>query len=160
MKVEYINAFLNSAAYVLDQFGETSIETGTVSVKDEPIPSFEVGIVLGIVGDLVGEVILSMSQDTARGLAGKMMMMGGPSESLGTMEQSALGEFGNIVSGGALTRLYDGGVKLNISPPIVITGKAVTVQTHKVKTIAVEIKASFGVIETNVGLHEKTMVKK
>ena len=154
MKVEYINAFLNSAAYVLDQFGEESIETGSITVKDEPIPSLEVGIILGIVGDLVGEVIISMSEDTAKALAGKMMM-GGPAEELGMMEQSALGEFGNMVSGGAVTRLYDAGVKLNISPPIVISGQAVNVQTHKVQTIAVEIKPSFGVIETNVGLHEK-----
>lgn len=158
MKVEYVNAFLNSAAYVLAQFGEDTIDVGSISVKDEPIPSFEVGIVLGIVGDLVGEVIFSMSDLVARNLAGKMMM-GDTVESLSGMELSALGEFGNIVAGGAVTRLYDQGVKLSISPPLVITGSGICVKTHKIKTIAVEIRPSFGIIEANVGLHEKSLVE-
>jgi chemotaxis protein CheX len=71
------------------------------------------------------------------------------------MAQSALGEFGNIVSGGGATRLYDQGLKLNLSPPIVVVGKDVQIRTHKVKTIAVKVELSFGEVEVNVGLAPK-----
>jgi chemotaxis protein CheX len=154
MKAEYVNAFLQAAAYTLVQFGETKVETGSIVAKDEPIPAFEVGIFLGLVGDLAGEVIFSMSNQTAKGLASRMMM-GQPVEQLTALEHSALGEFGNIVVGQGATRLSGQGLRLNLSPPIVVVGKGVQVRTHKVKTIAVKILLSFGDIEVNVGLAPK-----
>ncbi len=152
MKAEYLNAFLQSAAYTLEQFGEKNLKAGDVTLKQTPIPSFQVGVFLGIVGDLLGEIIFSMSQETAKGLASRMM--GQPATTLSPLEQSALGEFGNMTAGGGVTRLSAQGLRLHLSPPIVIVGEEVNVRTHKVKTIAVKVDLSFGEIEVNVGLVE------
>jgi chemotaxis protein CheX len=153
MKAEYINPFLQSTAYTLIQFGEENPHIGEIVAKDAPIPTFQVGIFLGLVGDLIGEIIFSMNSQTGRGLASRMM--GRTVEKLTELEHSALGEFGNIAAGGGSTRISSQGLRLNLSPPIVVVGDDVAVRTHKVKTIAVKIVTSFGDIEVNVGLAPK-----
>jgi len=94
-----------------------------VGVADEPV----VGIYLTFSGHRTGHVVLAFQPDVAFDLVD--MAMGTPSgstRSLGAMEESVLGEIGNIVGAFFLNAVADneGGLRIEPSPPRVVTDTA------------------------------------
>ncbi len=86
-----------------------------VSAPEEPVAA----VLMNMLGDLTGRTLLVLPRQTAVKLAGIMLrrQMGSDSE-LGQVEQSAIKEAGNILSGAYLNALSDFmGLMLLPSPP-------------------------------------------
>ena len=63
------------------------------------------GIYLGVEGDITGSIMFLLQKDSARHLVGKMMGMEMEGEEFSEIEQSALQEVGNIITGSYLNSL-------------------------------------------------------
>ena len=63
------------------------------------------GIYLGVEGDITGSIMFLLQKDSARHLVGKMMGMAMEGEEFSEIEQSALQEVGNIITGSYLNSL-------------------------------------------------------
>ena len=63
-----------SAALCLEKLGKTKVSKGTLSLASSPIAGMDVNTVIGVTGDILGQVIFSMSTDTAQKLASVMLM--------------------------------------------------------------------------------------
>src|SRR5690349_2800657 len=102
MKAEYINPFLKAFDNVVEQLIFIKSEVGNIFVKEGTKKSGHVVITIGVTGDLVGSIVLSMNEDTAKWLASKMMF-GMEVTELNDMAKSAIAELGNMIAGNSST---------------------------------------------------------
>lgn len=120
MNSEYINAFLVSAASVLQNACGISLSAGKPYVKKTSFDGNSVVICIGITGQVGGQVLLAFRNDVACDIASKMCMM--PITDLDELSLSALSELGNMILGNAATVLSTKNITIDITPPTIIQG--------------------------------------
>jgi chemotaxis protein CheX len=153
MNVEYINPFTQATFDVLSQFGTFDPKLGKPYVKSEPLTSIGVAVVVGIIGEIKGQVIYSIDVETAKQIA-SAMMMGMPVEEFDEMAKSAVSELSNMISGNASTAIAGKGMEIDIAPPTLITGENVKIASNVKQTVVIPITTTAGVIEINVALEK------
>jgi chemotaxis protein CheX len=152
MDVKYINPFLGSVLHIVPQFGIADIKKSKISVKGKELTSPGVMIILGIIGDVKGNVIYGMGTETAKSIA-SAMMMGMPVPELDDLAQSAISELTNMLTATAATNFYNEGININISTPTLMYGDF-TANTNSDKTICVEMLLNGNPFEINISLEE------
>ena len=116
MNAENINSFVHGAQNTLSTFCGEGGKLGKLFVKQKPYSAMPISVVIGIVGDLQGEVIYTMDKECGIYLASKVMMGMSVSE-MDDMAKSAISELANMISGNAASMLYSCGVKVDITTP-------------------------------------------
>ncbi len=154
MKAEYINPFISAFFSVLKQVAQADGKRGQLQLKTTPRPSYDVAVLLSVVGDIEGQVIYSMKEEVAKKLA-SAMMMGFPVEELNDLAKSAVSEFANMVTGNAVMSLGAKGLKLDISPPTIVKGKDLEVSSQ-ISMLVIPISTPLGEMEIDVALREKS----
>jgi len=151
MDVKYILPFLESVKSVLEQFGVEDIKRGQLAKNDIMHVDQDITAVVGVVGQIRGNIAYSMSEETARGIV-SAMMMGMLVEQLDEIGRSAIGEFANMVTGNASILLSNSGLEVDVTPPSIIFGKDMYFIISTVQTIKIDMETSLGKIEVNIGL--------
>ena len=121
MNSEYVNAFLVSAASVLQTACGLALTLGKPYVKTNTFEDNVLVICIGITGQVKGQVLIAVDNEVACELASKMCMM--PIDKLDEISLSALSELSNMILGNAATVLSTKGVTIDITPPAIIQGK-------------------------------------
>lgn len=122
--VNTINPFLSSAVSVIQMTSQMAPTIGKPSVKDTHFTEDSVLIMLGVTGQLEGQVIFEIKEENAKMLASKMMM-GYEVPELDEMAMSAISELGNMIMGNAATVFSQQGTLIDITPPAVARGNIV-----------------------------------
>ncbi|MCR3758760.1 chemotaxis protein CheX [Clostridium felsineum] len=151
MDVKYINPFLKSFMTVMPQLGLTNLRRGKVTLKDSSIESSGVIIIIGIVGDIKGNVMYSTSVDAAKKIA-STMMMGMPVTELDEISQSAVSELTNMLTANAATNFAEEGLNIDISTPALMYGEF-TASANYNKVICIEMYIDDMPFEINVSLN-------
>jgi chemotaxis protein CheX len=150
MDVKYINPFLKAFSNVFPMLGISEIRKGNLSVKDGYIESPGVIIILGIIGDIKGNVMYTTTIDTAKSIA-QTMMMGMPVPELNEMAQSAISELTNMLTANACMNFADEGINIDISTPTLIYGNF-TAKATSSKVLCVEMFVNDMPFEINISL--------
>ena len=124
IKAEHLNPFLISAKQVLQQVCQIDVQFGPMSKGDFSITGEPLFIMLGITGEISGQVCVVMGMNTAKDIASRMMM-GMPVMELDAMARSALSELGNMMMGNAATLLFNNNISIDITPPTLLMGSAI-----------------------------------
>ncbi|MBD2848439.1 chemotaxis protein CheX [Paenibacillus sp. IB182496] len=119
MKAEYINPFLESARIVIEQVVMIRPATGQLGVKDIAIAGDYIWIQIGMSGQMNGDIIFALREEVALKII-SAMMGGFAITEIDEIGSSAISELGNMISGNASTMLYNQGVKVDITPPLVL----------------------------------------
>lgn len=119
MKAEVINPFLESARTVIEQVIQVSPSTGNLGIKDIELIDDHIWIQVGMTGQLSGNIIFGFAEQVALRMV-SIMMGGFVITEMDEMGQSAISELGNMISGNASTILYNQGVSVDISPPLIM----------------------------------------
>ena len=151
MDVKYILPFLESIKGILEQFGVSDIKRGQMAKNDIMHVNTDITAVVGVVGQIRGNIAYSMSEDTAKRIV-SAMMMGMPVEQLDDMGRSAVGEFANMVTGNASILLSNTGLEVDITPPSIIFGRDIYFIISSVETLSIDMETPLGKIEVNIGL--------
>ncbi|MFY9176887.1 MAG: chemotaxis protein CheX [Caldicoprobacterales bacterium] len=151
MDVKYILPFLESIKSVLEQFGVDQVKRGQLAKNHIMHVNNDITAVVGVVGQVRGNIAYSMSEDTAQRIV-SAMMMGMPVIELDEMGRSAIGEFANMVTGNASILLSNSGLEVDVTPPSIIFGRNVFFIISTVDTIKIDMETSLGRIEVNIGL--------
>jgi chemotaxis protein CheX len=122
-KEEYVDSFLDSFVGVIQSIAadkeiklEKDVQNGQVN------PVYEVAVIIGFVGDIKGQANFVMGKDPAMNLTSALA--GGMAISeVDDLVKSAIGEFANMVMGGACTALSSAGIGLDITPPSIVAGQ-------------------------------------
>jgi chemotaxis protein CheX len=152
MKVEFVNPFIQAATEVLESElgGETS--RGSIHVKKSAVTTDEVTALVGVTGAVAGMVLYSMSEETARGIVGRML--GQDFASFDELAQSGIGELGNVITGRAGVLLAEAGYPSNITPPALVIGKSTMVTTLDLNRLVFPLETDVGTLEIQVVLRE------
>ena len=151
MKAEYINSFIKASTEVLNNFVADKFSVGRPYIRNNPFPTREIIIILGITGDIKGQAVFSLTEDMAKKIASGMMM-GMPVDEIDEMAKSALSELGNMIMGNSATLLFNVGAKIDITPPSLVKGTAIEISSAGMETICVPLVSEMGEIEFDIGI--------
>lgn len=119
MKAEYINPFLESASIVLEQLICVRPTTGELGIKDVKFAEKYIWIQIGLTGQMQGDIVFGLHEEVALKLV-SAMMGGFVLNEMDEMGKSAISELGNMISGNASTILFNQGVRVDITPPVLV----------------------------------------
>ena len=141
MNVEYINAFIEASQIVLRQMAGINAKLGNTYLKASPYQSDAVLIIVGLTGNVRGQVVFTMNKRAAMCIASGMMA-GVTISELDEISKSAVTELTNTILGNTATILYNKGIKVEITPPSLLMGDNMEVTTNKMKTLCVPLTIS------------------
>jgi len=137
MNVEYINPFIEASQQVFQMMTGIKPTLGKVHLKNSPYSGDSIAVIVGLTGKIRGQVIISLSVETAKSVA-SIMMGGMMLVELNDMAKSAISELGNMIMGNTATILFSRGIGIEITPPSLLTGEKITISTG-MKTICVPL---------------------
>jgi chemotaxis protein CheX len=153
MKAEWINPFISNAISVFEQMTSIKFEKSNLTLKEDPKPSNDISIIIGITGFIQGQVVYSLKDHTAYRIAQSIA----PKSALkidNALIESTIAEIANIITGRTTVQLSGEDKILHITPPTVIIGKDYSINFIKLKTISVSLSSRFGTLEVNVAIKE------
>ncbi|KYG31793.1 chemotaxis protein CheX [Alkalihalobacillus trypoxylicola] len=151
MNVKHINAICDATKQILSNHFGVVVKPLSPSANSGALLANDVSVILGIKGQLNGQIICTFSQQTAFSIVG--VMMGGLKvEALDEMGWSAVQEFGNWVAGTTATELSKEGCLIDVTPPIVNGGDS---QYHSsVPFISIPLESAIGEIGVHISVKE------
>lgn len=151
MEIKYINPFIAGFLNVAGQCGIPSLQRTGLSKREKLRTDHDVNIIIGLTGEIGGNVVLSMHEATAKKIA-SAMMGGMEVPEFDMMPKSALCELANMSAGNSLTALAEMNVNVDITPPTLINGQNMVCMISQVETIVLEFTGEVGTLEINVAL--------
>lgn len=153
MKAEYANPFISAAVTTFKKELKVNLNRNSLNVKDAPVPSKDVSIIIGVTGAVRGQIVYSMDSNVAFAVA-KAMLPGKLPAELKTLTNSAVSELANIITGQASIILAGENQKIDITPPAVFSGGGVSIDFLTLQTICLSFLSEIGSLEINIALTE------
>lgn len=137
INVDHINPFLMAASTIMRDACQMEMKIGRPYVKTTEFQSDSVIIMIGVTGEMRGQVLISFTTPKACQVASGMMM-GMPVPELDDMAMSAISELGNMIMGNAATVFSTRNIGIDITPPTVGRGTG-KIDTMYSKNIAIPL---------------------
>lgn len=153
MKVEYIEPFVAAAMNIFASELNIRAERGKLRVDGNYFTTKEVSVLIGITGEVEGNVVYGLHRTVAMDIAGRLL--GQPQKIFDDMCKSAIAELGNIISGHAAALLEKNRIACAISPPSLVIGKGTRIQTVGIPRLVIPLDIEIGELEIGVSLREK-----
>ena len=115
---KHIQTILNGTIQSLKSVIPIAMDIKSPSLMVQPFEQKEMGVLIGLVGDLSGRVIIDGSPEIFGSIGSAMFGM--PLE--GPMLESFTGELGNMIAGNLCTYAGQYELELDITPPTVMVG--------------------------------------
>ena len=151
MDIKYINPFINGLLNVCSMLGMQELKRTGLSKREKLQTEHDVNVIIGLVGGLKGNVVLSMHEATACHIA-STMMGGMPVSQFDLMPKSAICELANMVAGNSVSNLQEIGSLVDITPPTLISGKNMVSMISMVETLVVQFSGAEGSLDLNIAL--------
>ena len=152
LNAEHINPFLMAAKKVLQDMCFVEVAIQKPLLKEASFEQDDWVIIIGVTGEMRGQVLIGMSGDDACNIASKMCMM--EVKRIDDFAASALSELGNMIMGNAATVFSSKGVGIDITPPTLSNGKVSFTNTFT-KTLCVPMSFPGGKIEMFLALRQE-----
>lgn len=153
MNAEHVNIFINSAVKVFQKEMNVHLSRKDLSKKNSSIPSKPVSVIIGVTGSFKGQVIYSMDSKFAYKIAHYMLPKSSPDE-IKRMENSAVSEIANMITGQASIDMVGEMKKISITPPSVLLGSHLKMDFLQLPTISLIMTCEMGDLEINIALAE------
>ena len=152
INAEYINPFLEAATVVFKSILKVDLRRGKLIIKDNPIPSMDVAIIIGITGGVIaGEIVYSMSFPMVEKIA-EVLIPGLTEEQIKSEYKDIVGELANMITGNAMNLFASTGKFIDITTPTVIEGKDFNATMLKQTTLGITLFCTMGQLEMNIAL--------
>ncbi|WP_299515441.1 chemotaxis protein CheX [uncultured Rummeliibacillus sp.] len=115
---EQMKAILNSTILSLKAVLPKEVHVSSPAITSDPYQQSEIGVLIGMVGDIKGRIIIDSTTTTFSAIGEAMFGM----QLDGEMLESFTGEFGNMVAGNLCTYVAEQNLELDITPPTVMVG--------------------------------------
>ena len=149
MRAEFINPFIHSLQRAFLTMLNCSVQRGQLSLNSDSRASHEISGVIGLTGQAVGAVVLSLSRPVALKAASTMLLC--EYSEINEDVVDAVGELANMVAGAAKAELEQ--YSLAVSLPNVITGKDHEIHfPSNVTPICIPFSSPWGPLALEVGL--------
>lgn len=149
LNAEHINPFLIAATKILKDMCFVDAKIGKPYVKDTEFKNDTLIIMIGITGEIRGQVMIAFTSKVACDIASKMIMM--PVSQLDELSTSAICELGNMILGNTATIFSTKGIGIDITPPTICHGN-VSFSNNYSKNICIPLNYDDNIIEINVAV--------
>lgn len=152
LNADIINPFLSSSMQMLKDVAQIETNLGKPVVKQAKFNKETVVIMIGITGEMKGQVMLAFPLNIACKVAGNMCMM--EVTEMNDLSMSAICELGNMIMGNAATIFSTKGIGIDITPPTICIGDMIFT-TSITQNIAIPLNVDdSAAIEVNVAVKE------
>lgn len=152
MRLDFVKIFVDSTAMLFKELIGPSSDVPSITMKPSPVAGREVMAVIGLAGEAQGRVIFDMDTFTAVQLAGHML--GEPSPGLTPLVRSSIAELASMAIGRAISEINDGGTRLTMGPPTVITGANLMSYDQSFETLVAPIHTAYGEVRVNITIQD------
>lgn len=122
MNENYACIFIDAWNEVLSSFSSKKVLTADVITSQANMQPSDISVIMGLVGDVRGQVLLSMDLETGEVLASEML--GGMDVSgMTEVTVSAVGEFCNMIMGNACAGIGSVHENVDITPPTILSAE-------------------------------------
>lgn len=149
LSAEHINPFLMAAKKVLQDMCFFEVKINKPVLKPATFEESSWIIVVGITGEMRGQVLIAMTRDDACNIASKMCMT--EITEIDDFSASALSELGNMIMGNAATVFSSQGIGIDITPPSLVNGE-VSFKNCYAKNLCVPLQIPGGEIDLFLAL--------
>jgi chemotaxis protein CheX len=152
MNAKHINAICRATENILVNHFGVEVKPLKPRLEQLAVPSNEVSVILGVNGQLNGQIICSINMQTAKNIVG--VMMGGLTvDDLDDIGWSAIQEFGNWVAGTTATELSKEAVIIDVTPPIINEGISKFRSARQFITVPLDSK--IGLLDVQISVKEE-----
>lgn len=152
LNAEIINPFLSSSMQMLRDVAQIETKLGKPTVKQAKFDKDTVVIMIGITGEMKGQVMLAFPHSIACKVASNMCMM--EITEMNELSMSAICELGNMIMGNSATIFSTKGIGIDITPPTMCIGDMVFA-TSITQNIAIPLTLPDNTaVEVNVAVKE------
>lgn len=151
MNATYVNAIIRATKGIITNHLGATATLHVPSLGNGSVSSNDISVILGVKGDLSGQIICSFSKDTAKQIVSKMMG-GMPIDTLDDMGWSAVQEFGNWIAGTTATELSTEGCIIDVTPPV--TNEGLSTFHSSEKYISLVLDSSLGNMHIHLSFQE------
>lgn len=120
INAEHVNTFLMAATKVISEACNLTPRVGKPYVRNGTFTSDSIVIMIGVTGEMQGQVMLAFKKEVALAIASKMMFM--EVTQLDEISTSAICELGNMIMGNASTAFSVKNIGIDITPPTLCEG--------------------------------------
>lgn len=152
VNMDMINPFISAAQSVLRDMAQMATRMGKPYLKNPEYVGRMITMIVGMTGEMRGQVILSLKEEEACQIASQMM--GVPVATLNDMAKSAVSELANMILGNAATIFSTKGISVDITPPNLVIGNNLSFSISGTKTVCVPLNSDDGstLIELNIAM--------
>jgi len=152
MKAEFVNPFASAMVMVFQKEFGMNVMRDSLALQQGPLRGADVNTIIGVTGQLEGQVIYTFDERVALRIASALM--GEAVEELDELAKSAVAELGNIITGNAAIGLSENGYNCILTPPTLLTGKELIVTTFT-PVLNIPFSTDFGSVIVHVALRER-----
>ncbi len=152
LNAEHINPFLMAAKKVLQDMCFVEVSIQKPGLKEAAFSPDTWVIIIGVTGEMRGQVLIAMTEKDACNIASKMCMM--EVKSIDDFAASALSELGNMIMGNAATVFSSNGVGIDITPPTLSHGEVSFTNTYA-KSLCVPLVFADTTVELYLALRQE-----
>ncbi|MBO5073276.1 MAG: chemotaxis protein CheX [Eubacterium sp.] len=128
LNAQHINPFLMAARKVLQDMCFIEVAVQKPMLKEASFGPDTWVIIIGVTGEMQGQVLIAMSKENACSVASKMCMT--EVKEIDEFAASALSELGNMIMGNAATVFSSNGVGIDITPPSLSHGQVSFISSY------------------------------
>ena len=153
LNAEHINPFLMTAKKILQDVCFVEVAIQKPVLKEARFSKDDWVIIIGVTGEMRGQVLIAMSEKNACAIASKMCMT--EIKQIDDFASSALSELGNMIMGNASTVFSSSGIGIDITPPTLSHGEVSFTSTYA-KSLCVPMVFDGGGIDLFLALKQES----
>lgn len=150
MSADFINPFLVAATKVLKDMCMIDANVGKPYVKTTEFNNDSLIIIIGVTGEMRGQVMIAFENHIACDIVSKMIMM--PVTQLDELANSAICELGNMILGNTATVFSTKGIEIDITPPTIAQGNVTFTTNYSTNICVPLIYEDTKTIEINIAI--------
>ena len=152
LNANHINPFLLAAKKVFQDMCFVEVQMQKPLLKEASFAKDSWIIIIGVTGEMRGQVLIGMSKENACFIASKMCMM--EVNEIDDFASSALSELGNMIMGNAATVFSANSIGIDITPPTLSHGE-VQFTTKFTKTLCIPLTFEDKTVELFLALRDE-----
>ena len=152
LNAEHINPFLMTAKKILQDVCFVEVAIQKPVLREASFGKGDWVIIVGVTGEMRGQVLIAMSEKNACTIASKMCMT--EITQIDDFASSALSELGNMIMGNASTVFSSSGIGIDITPPTLSHGE-VSFSSSYTKSLCVPMVFEGGGIDLYLALKQE-----
>ena len=153
LNAEHINPFLMTAKKILQDVCFVEVAIQKPVLKEARFSKDDWVIIIGVTGEMRGQVLIAMTEKNACAIASKMCMT--EIKQIDDFASSALSELGNMIMGNASTVFSSSGIGIDITPPTLSHGEVSFTSTYA-KSLCVPMVFDGGGIDLFLALKQES----